>query len=275
MRLGIHLPQYGRAATPEAIEQVARHAEELGFSDVWVSDHVVHPLTQEHPSSYLFEPLLTLGWAAGVTERVGLGTSSLIVPQYHPLQLANSLATLDRLSGGRLQLTVAVGWSEAEFAALHQDFPSRGARLDEALDVFDVVWHENPASYRGTHYQFEDLQVLPQPAHEIPIWIGGNSDQALARAVRRASGYQAISTAPEELAKRIARLRALTPPEEFTVSYRTGWDPQGMDPVQIADECVAYTEAGVQHVVAAPWRRRGEDWIRSMELLVEIVRPEP
>jgi probable F420-dependent oxidoreductase len=275
MRLGIHLPQYGRAATPQAIVAVARRADALGLSDVWVSDHVVHPAGQDYPSPYLFEPLLTLGWAAAVTERVGLGTSVLVVPQYHPLDLANRLASLDQLTGGRLRLAVGVGWSADEYAALGQDFDTRGRRLDESLDIFEAVWHHDPASYSGKHYQFDNLRVLPQPAHEIPIWMGGSSKQALERAVRRGVGYQAISTSPEALATIVRDLRQSRPRDDFTISYRTGWDPQGMEPAQIVDECAAYLEAGVQHVVAAPWRTDGDDWIRSMEILVELVQPTP
>jgi probable F420-dependent oxidoreductase len=275
VKLGIHLPQYGRAATPEAIAAVARRAEALGFADVWVSDHVVQPADQGYPSPYLYDPLLTLGWAAASTERVGLGTSVLVVPQYHPLQLANSLATLDRLSGGRLRLTVGVGWSAAEYAALGQDFHTRGRRLDEALDIFDAVWHHDPASYHGQHYQFERLRVLPQPAHEIPIWVGGTGERAVQRAAKRGAGYQGISTPPGDLARVIDRLRSARPENSFTISYRTGWDPQGMDPAQIADECAAYSEAGVQHVVSAPWRTSRDDWIRSMEMLADLVQPEP
>jgi probable F420-dependent oxidoreductase len=274
VKLGIHLPQYGRAATPDAIRAVARRAEALGLSDVWVSDHVVQPVDQGYPSPYLFEPLLTLSWAAAVTERVGIGTSVLVVPQYHPLVLANSLASLDRLSGGRLLLTVGVGWSAEEYAALGQDFATRGRRLDEALDVFDAVWYHDPSSFAGEHYSFDALRVLPKPSHEIPIWFGGSSSRSLSRAVRRGAGYQAISRPPEELATLVAKLRADRPGEDFTISYRTGWDPQGMDPQQIIDECAAYAEAGVQHVVSAPWRTSGDDWIRSMELLAELVQPD-
>jgi probable F420-dependent oxidoreductase len=252
---------------------VARRAETLAISDVWVSDHVLQPAQQRYPSPYLFEPLLTLCWAAAATERVGIGTSVLVVPQYHPLDLANRLASLDNLSGGRLRLTVGVGWSAAEYAALGQDFNTRGRRLDEALDIFDAVWHHDPASYQGRVYQFEDLRVLPQPAHEIPVWMGGSSERALERTVSRGSGFQAISTPPDELAPIVRRLRERRPGDDFTISYRTGWDPQGMDPGQIVDECAAYTEAGVDHVVSAPWRTNAEDWIRSMEMLVELVHP--
>jgi probable F420-dependent oxidoreductase len=274
MRLGIHLPQYGRAASPAAIRSVAIRAEELGFADVWVSDHVVQPAGQGYPSPYLYEPLLTLGLAAAVTERVGLGTSVLVVPQYHPLVLANSLASLDNLSGGRLSIVAGVGWSKGEYDALGQDFTTRGARMDEALDIFRTVWSDDPASFEGRHYRFDDLKVLPKPAHRIPILIGGSSDAALRRAATRGDGYQGISTPPDELAAIVRRLRAERPDDGFTISYRTGWDPQGMDHQQILDEVVAYGEAGVTHVVSAPWRSDPEAWIRSMELLVDLVQPE-
>ena len=274
MRLGIHLPQYGRAASPDAIRSVAIRAEQLGISDVWVSDHVLQPADQGYPSPYLYEPLLTLAWAAAVTERVGIGTSVLVVPQYHPLQLANSLATLDGLSGGRLVIAAGVGWSRAEFEALDQGFTDRGARMDEAIDIMHTVWADDPATFHGEHYSFDDLRVLPQPDRRIPIWIGGLSAPARRRAATRGDGFQAISTPPDELAPIIADLRAERPDDDYVISYRTGWDPQGMDPEQIRDECTAYAEAGVQHVVSAPWRTNADDWIRSMELLVDIVRPD-
>ena len=274
MRLGIHLPQYGRAASPEAIRTVARRAEELGFADVWVSDHLVQPAGQPYPSPYLYDPLLTLAWAAAATERIGLGTSVLVVPQYHPLHLANSLASLDRLSGGRLTVAAGVGWSAGEFAALDQDFATRGARADEAIEILRLVWSQDPATFHGTHYAFDDVRVLPQPAHPISIWIGGGSAPAYDRASRLGDGFQAISTPPDELAAIVADVRARAVRPAFTVSYRTGWDPQGMAPELIRAEAVAYAAAGVDHVVAAPWRTSAEEWVTSMERLVEIVPPD-
>jgi len=274
MKLGIHLPQYGRAASPEAIRAVTERAEALGFADVWVSDHIVQPASQGYPSPYLFDPLLTLGWAAAASERIGLGTSVLVVPQYHPLQLANSLASLDRLSGGRLTISAGVGWSAAEFAALDQEFTNRGARMDEAIDIMRLVWNDDPATFHGQHYDFVDIKLQPKPAHRIPIWIGGGGQRAYDRAVARGDGFQAISTAPDDLAPVVAALRDKRSAEEFVISYRTGWDPQGMDPARIVDERDAYAAAGVQHVVSAPWRTDAGEWIRSMEMLVELIQPD-
>ena len=272
MRLGIHLPQFGRAAGPTSIAEAARLAEALGFDDVWVSDHVVQPAAQDYPSPYLFEPLLTLGWAAAVTERIGLGTSVLVAAQYHPLWLANATASLDALSGGRLRLAVGVGWSEAEFAALGQDFTTRGRRTDEILDVLRACWTTDPTSYHGQFYDFDDIRVLPKPAHAIDIWIGGSSEAAYRRAARHGAGFQLIGLTPETVVDPIARLRRQHPdPAEFTISLRTGWDPQGMDPELIASEHAAFAAAGIQHVVAAPWRSDLPAWLASMEQLAGIV----
>jgi len=271
MRVGIHLPQYGRLAGPEAITRAARHAEDLGFADVWVSDHIVHPASQSYPSPYLYDPLVTLTWAAAATERVGLGTSVLVVPQHNPLTLANTLASLDALSGGRVVVGAGVGWSQAEFEALGYGFADRGERMDEIVDLLRAAWRDDPVSFHGHHYRFDDIRVLPKPAHEIPIWIGGGSERAYRRAVDKGDGYQAVGIKPAEAAERVRRLRRDRPDTTFTISARTGWDPQGMDHDEIRAERAAFEEAGIQHMVAAPWQKDLDAWLRSMDELADLV----
>jgi probable F420-dependent oxidoreductase len=271
VRIGAHLPQYGRVAGPDAIVRAARHAEELGFADVWVSDHVVHPAAQSYPSPRLFDPLLTLATAAAVTERVGLGTSVLVAPQHNPLWLANALASLDALSAGRLTVAVGVGWSEAEFDALGQTFHDRGARTDEIIGLLRACWRDDPVTFAGDHYRFADVRVLPPPAHDVPIWVGGGVEAAYRRAVRLGNGFQLIGVTPDEAAPPIARLRAERPEPEFVISLRTGWDPAGMDHDRIRREYDDYEAAGVQHVVSAPWRTDLDDWLRSMDVLAGLV----
>src|SRR5436190_730145 len=110
MRVGIHLPQFGRAATAGSVERAAKLAEDLGFDDVWVSDHLVVPAGQPYPSPYLYDPLVALSFAAAATSTVGLGTSVLVGPQYpSPLAVANTLSTLDHMSAGRLTLGIGIG----------------------------------------------------------------------------------------------------------------------------------------------------------------------
>jgi len=271
MDVGIHLPQYGRAASPEAISAAARHAEELGFADVWVSDHTVQPADQGYPSPYLFDPLLALTWAAAATSRVGLGTSVLVVPTHEPVALANRLASLDALSAGRLRLAVGVGWSEGEYAAVGMDFRTRGRRLDEALDLFRTAWEQDPFTFEGEFTTARNMRLLPKPAHRIPIWVGGGSEVAYRRAATKGDGFHAIGLDPEQAAAVVKRVRRDRPEETFTISLRTGWDPQGMEPSRIAEERAAFAEAGIQHVVSAPWRNDQASWLRSMELLAELV----
>ena len=271
MKVGVHLPQYGRVAGPDAITRAARHAEELGFVDLWVSDHIVHPAEQDYPSPYLFDPLISLTWAAAATERIGLGTSVLVVPTHNPLELANSLASLDALSRGRVTIVVGVGWSEKEYQALGYGFHDRGERLDEAIDLFRKVWHEDPASFHGKHTFFDDMRVLPKPGHDIPIWIGGSSEPAYRRVAERGDGYQAVGLTPEQAGPVAERIRRDHPDPAFPVSLRTGWDPQGMDHGRIREELAAYTEAGIQHIVSAPWRRDVDEWLRSMDQLADLV----
>jgi probable F420-dependent oxidoreductase len=271
VQVGIHLPQYGRVSGPGAITRAAAHAEDLGFAGLWVSDHIVQPAAQDYPSPYLYDPLVTLTWAAAVTERVGLGTSVLVVPQHNPLELANSLASLDSLSGGRLTVGVGVGWSKGEFEALGYDFADRGERTDEILRLWRTVWEDDPATFHGTHHRFDDLRVLPKPAHRIPIWVGGSGARAHRRAVELGDGFHLIGMTPDEARSPIERLRAERPEPEFTISLRTGWDPQGMDHDRIRAERDGYEEAGIGYVVAAPWRTDPDDWLRSMDLLADLV----
>lgn len=271
MKVGIHLPQYGRVAGPEAVTVAAGDAESLGFADVWVSDHIVHPAAQDYPSAYLYDPLLTLTWAAAATTRIGLGTSVLVVPMHEPVSLANQLSSLDSLSGGRLRVAAGVGWSEAEYAAVGADFRTRGRRLEEALEMFRVLWRDDPASFRGEFRSFEDIRLLPKPVGPMPIWLGGSSEAAYRRGVRLGQGFQLIGVTPEQARPVVERLRRDRPETDFTISLRTGWDPLGMDPGRIRDEKAAFEDAGIQHVVSAPWRTDLVEWRRAMESLAGLV----
>lgn len=271
MDIGIHLPQYGRVASAEAVQGAARKAEQLGFADVWVSDHIVHPADQSYPSPYLCDPVVTLSWAAAVTDRIRLGTTVLVLPQRSALETANTFASLDYLSGGRVVLGVGVGWSEAEFSALGRPFGDRGRRTDEMIDVLRACWNDDPVSFSGEYHSFDNLRVLPKPAHRIAMWVGGGVEASYRRAVERGDGFQFVGKTPEEVAPVIERLRRDRPEPEFTISARTGWDPQGMDPGVIADEYKAFEAAGVQHMVCAPWRSDLDEWIKSMELLADLV----
>ncbi len=264
MQLGIHLPHVGRKAGPASIRDAAVQAEELGFTDVWVSEHIIIPKGAPYPPSPIFyDPVLTLTWAAAFTKRVRLGTTVLVLPMRHPLPLAKELATLQLLSEGRLILGAGVGWMEAEFAALGVPFKERGRRMDEGIAMMRAVWTQDPVTFPTKYIDAEitDMRMRPHPP-TIPIWIGGGSDAAIARALRN-DGWHGSRTTPEQAVGMVKRLRQARPEPEFTISLRSSWD--GKDDGELRARLQAYEAAGVQHVLAEPVDREIADWLRTVE----------
>src|SRR5579884_2677412 len=206
MQLGIHLPHAGSQATPELIRRHARRAEDLGLSDVWVSEHIIVPRAQFPRSPLFYDPILTLTWVAAVTERVRLGTSVIVLPMRHPLPLAKELSTLHNLSGGRLILGVGVGWLEPEFAALGVPFHERGRRMDEGIAMMKAVWSQDPVTFEAKYIPsvIDRMRSLPQPEKPIAIWIGGTSEPALKRALRH-DGWHGSRATPEQAAPIVKR----------------------------------------------------------------------
>jgi probable F420-dependent oxidoreductase len=266
MRLGIHLPQIGRKAGPNAIRRAAEQAEQLGFADVWTSEHIILPDGAPYPPSPLFyDPVLALTWAAAYTSRVGLGTSVLILPMRHPLPLAKELSTLHNLSGGRLILGVGVGWLEPEFAALGVPFNERGRRMDEGIAMMRAVWSQDPVTFEAKYISAEirDMTMLPQPISPIPMWHGSRSEAAHRRTVRVGDGWHGSQVTPEQAKEVVARLRRDRPEPEFTVSIRSHWD--GRDVGMMQERVAAYADAGVQHIMVHPQDREIDDWDTVIE----------
>jgi probable F420-dependent oxidoreductase len=273
MKFGIHLPQAGPAASPEAIQAAATQAEELGFSDVWVSDHLAVPRTAKYPpSAYIVEPLITLTWAAAATRSVGLGTTVLVLPLRPPVLLAKMLAALDLMSEGRVILGGASGWLKEEFDALGVSFESRGARTDETIDIMRRCWNDDPidVSAPASGVKMVDMRAKPQPNRPIPIWIGGHSEPAYRRAVRLGDGWHGAFQSPEATAAMTARLRRDRPETSFTLSMRTRWDALEDSADEILRELDAYREAGIQHVVAEPRQRDLTAWLRCGEAFSKV-----
>lgn len=165
----MNVPNFGPGTDPGVLRDWARTVEGLGFDLLMVSDHVVvtPDVAEPYPAPF-YEPFTTLSWLAGVTDRIGLGTTVLILPYRHPLLTARMAANLNALSGGRLVLGVGVGWARQEFAALGVPYERRGALTDEYLAALREAWKDE-ADYAGG---------------PVPLWIGGNSAAGRRRAVR-------------------------------------------------------------------------------------------
>jgi alkanesulfonate monooxygenase SsuD/methylene tetrahydromethanopterin reductase-like flavin-dependent oxidoreductase (luciferase family) len=193
VQIGVNMPNFGPGTDPDVLRQWAQTVEGLGFDLLMVSDHVVvtPDVAEKYPAPF-YEPFTTLSWLAGVTRRVRLGTTVLIVPYRHPLLTARMAANLNRLSGGRLVLGVAVGWARQEFEALGVPFRRRGRLTDEYLHAMRDAW-------RNT----DDYDTAA-----IPIWVGGNSDAGIRRAVLLGDAWHPLRVMPGWLADAAARLKA-------------------------------------------------------------------
>jgi alkanesulfonate monooxygenase SsuD/methylene tetrahydromethanopterin reductase-like flavin-dependent oxidoreductase (luciferase family) len=177
MRVGVNVPNYGPGTGPDVLRRWARTAESLGYDLLMLSDHVaVTPdVAAQYPAPF-YEPFTTLSWLAGVTERIRLGTSVVIVPYRHPLLLARMAANLNEISGGRLVLGVGVGWARQEFEALAVPFERRGALTDDHLRAVRAAWTDAKDYRSGS----------------IPIWVGGNSEAGIRRAVRLGDAWHPL-----------------------------------------------------------------------------------
>jgi probable F420-dependent oxidoreductase len=181
MHFGVILPNYGRDSNPDGIRRVAELAEELGFDSVWTTEHIIVGPDAIDPYGRVYDPLVTLGWIAGYTQRVGLGTSIVLVPLRNPIHLAKEVATLQEQSGGRFTLGVGIGWHKDEFDFMGVPFKGRGRRADEAIRLMRALW-SGERDFDGEFWSFHDATSEPHPSPVPEIWVGGSS----ARAIRRA-----------------------------------------------------------------------------------------
>jgi probable F420-dependent oxidoreductase len=181
VHFGVILPNYGRDSIPSAIRSTAELAEELGFDSVWTTEHIIVGAEGVDPYGRVYDPLVTLGWIAGWTDRVGLGTSIVLVPLHHPMRLAKEVATLQELSGGRFRLGIGMGWYRDEFRFMGVPFEGRGRRADEAVRLMRALW-SGEHSFDGEFWSFHDATAAPHPSPQPEIWVGGSSERAVRRA---------------------------------------------------------------------------------------------
>ncbi|MFD0270067.1 LLM class F420-dependent oxidoreductase [Streptomyces sp. NPDC127106] len=266
------------SAGPADLAEVARAADRAGFGYVATCDHVAIPRRLAGPMSTIwYDPVATLAYLAGVTERVRLLSHVAILGLRHPLLSAKQYATVDHLSGGRLILGVGAGHVQEEFEILGVDFAGRGALLDETLDALRAALgpEEFPA-FEGERFSFRDLGQLPRPAQErIPVWVGGSSPAAVRRAAVRGDGWLPQGDPRDRLPAQIARIRELreeagvAEPFEFGAitealyvgepAWDTGRRTLTGKPEVVAESLRAYRALGVDQIqVRFRSRDRGE-----------------
>ncbi|MFC8867693.1 LLM class flavin-dependent oxidoreductase [Streptomyces sp. NPDC057148] len=202
MKIGVNVLNFGPGTDPGVLRSWAQTVEGLGFDLLMVSDHVaITPDVAERYPAPFYEPFTTLSWLAGLTTRIRLGTTVLIAPYRHPLLTARTAANLHELSGGRLVLGVGVGWARQEFAALGVPFEQRGRLTDDHLRDIRAAWADT-ASYGE---------------RRVPVWVGGNSDAGLRRAVRLGDAWHPLRPTLPWLREAVARLEAYAKAQHLPV----------------------------------------------------------
>ncbi len=312
MDFGCVFPNRGPMATPTNLARFAEKAEALGYDTVWFSDHIVIPTEVKsfypydpsgrmafNPAEPYWEPLAVIGYVAGRTSRVRLGTSVLVLPYRNPVVTAKMLATLDVLSNGRITLGAGVGWMEEEFTAIGLDtYPRRGAYSDECIRIFRELWTKDNPSFQGEFHQFSKVRCEPRPVQSggIPIWVGGHTPQAIRRAARLGDGWQPLvqrppaDLPPAEMRQKIIQLRAFAQqagrdPQrltlamgssiQFTDGAATG--PRSLftgTPAQIIEAIQRYQELGMQNFRCDFPSASIDGLLHAMERFASEVRPK-
>ncbi len=221
MKFGLMFANTGPFAKPQHAAKLAKAAETSGFESIWTVEHVIWP--EAYNSQYPYsangkmpgdstapipDPLIWLTYIAANTSTIRLATGILILPQRNPLVLAKSVATLDVLCGGRLDLGIGVGWLEEEFDAIGVSFAERGKITDDYIAAMRSLWAGDGASYDGTHATFHNVSSNPKPVRgDVPIVVGGHSNAAARRAGRVGSGFFPGKGSIEDLRKLIDIVR--------------------------------------------------------------------
>lgn len=228
----------GVTADPQWMAAFARHLEVCGFESIVAVEHAV--LATRYDSVYPYDssgrvelaadcpvpdPLDLLAFLSGHTDRLGLATGVLVLPNHHPVVLAKRAATVDALSGGRLRLCVGVGWLREEIEACGTEFESRGRRADEQLAVLRALWDDRPqgVSHNGEFFRFANAICSPKPVAgpKLPVHIGGHSRAAARRAGRLGDGFQPLGVTGAQLDALLALMR--------DEALAAGRDPAGIE----------------------------------------------
>jgi len=248
---------------PDHLLEVARCADECGYEALSFPDHVVHPERLDTPYPYTedgsrrweaftpwVDPWVSIGACAAVTQRLRFTNNVFVLAMRNPFLAAKSVSTAAVLSGGRVTLTLGVGWSNVEYSLMGQDFRTRGKRTDEMIELLRKLWTGEMITHEGRFYRCDALEMNPKPPERIPIWVGGISDPALRRAARNDGWLSDLQTSAE-IRDCIERVRAHR--------AELGREAEPLDVMASASDAftldgyAALAEAGVTHVLTLPW----------------------
>lgn len=274
----------GLATRHDAVADLAKAADELGFESGWLPDHLIFPTQigdlSPHPGEThapvpvdipTLDPLMQLMQAATVTKRIRLGTNVYNLPLRPPFVVARAIQTLDILSGGRAIFGVGAGWIPGEYAAAGVDFQTRGRRMEETMTIMRKLWTETPTSHEGEFFRFGPVVFNPKPTQGlVPLIVGGETGLALRRAARFGDGWIGMKHSPEEAAAFASRLRELLEKEgrdPATFEITVGAD------IERPEDVRAYEDAGVHRLVVSAGRRTSQQIPTLAAFAEQVLRP--
>lgn len=260
MRVGVIFPQTESGTDPQAIREYAQAAEALGYDYITMYDHVAGahpsklshlqriPYTHEHSFHEVF---VLLGYLAAVTVRIELALGVLVLPQRQTVLAAKQAAEVDILSRGRFRLAVGVGWNEAEYEALNENFRNRGRRQEEQVQVMRLLWSQPLVEITGRYHRLDRVGLKPLPERQIPVWFGGGADRILERIAEWGDGWLPPPRATRaEVKQALERLHGLMRQKgrdagAFGVEGRVNLPP---DAALLAAEAEAWRDVGATHL---------------------------
>ena len=269
MKLGLFVPLTAPVATPDFVLALGRDAEALGFDSLWIAEHVVlfddpasrYPYAKDgrFPASGeagFLDPFGAIGFLAGATSRIRLGTGICLVPQRNPVYIAKEVATADWLSRGRFDFGVGVGWLAEEFAAVAAPFAERGLRCRSYLEVCKRLWCDPVSTYQDRFYTLPACRAYPKPVQtpHPPIHFGGESDAALERVAELGQGWYGFNLDPAGFTARVRRLDELLAKHGRTRREITVSVSPYLRTTTEAD-LAAYAAAGADQVILAAFAR--------------------
>lgn len=310
MKVGILLPQTGDLATSENILYIGKEAEKEGFDSVWVFERLLWPVKPQTPYGgvpnlpipveyqSVLDPLETLTYLAGNTQRISLGTSIIDILFHNPVILARRFATLDVLSGGRVIAGLGLGWSKDEYDASGIPFSHKGARADEYMQVLKRIWTDDVVEFRGQFYNIPASKIGPKPVQKPhpPILLGAYSPKAFPRIVNNADGWipiagsvpleqqeQAINGLREAARKANKdpsniRIFVLSYPNVLDSSSQSSSSNQPRSPMsgtidQIGSDIDRFKAMGAEHIIFGyAFSPIGKDVKKMMEVTRQLAR---
>jgi len=281
MKIGFAFIGIGLAADPDIVSLIATTTEACGYHSLWAPEHIVlldkyaanYPYSQDGVAPFpsmevdFLDPFLALTYAAAVTKRIRLGTGICLLPERHPMIAAKEVASLDKLSKGRFDFGVGIGWMKEEFEALQIPWPKRAQRTRDYLTAMQALWTQAESSHQGEFCEFKPVRSYPKPVQSPhpPLIFGGESDAALKRVGEIGNGWWGVNVSPDAAKLHLATIKKFADAagrDASTFSYAVS--PQLGAPISL-DEVKQFADAGIDQVVVGAFGESGDEYKQVIE----------